>query len=316
MSKLTPVDVSTARRIHHPAQFVIAAFVLAISATIAWIFVTNPTVDWGVITHYLFVPAILEGVWITLVLTVVCMAIGVVLGILLAAARMSRMRAIKMPADFYVWFFRGTPTLVQLIFWYNIAIFIPRVTIGLPGQEPWIDENMNDVIPPLGAAILGLGLNAAAYMSEIVRGGLLSVPNGQREAAQSLGLPSSKAFTQIILPQAMRAIVPPTGNQTIIMLKSTALVSTMAVADLFYSAQGIYVTNGEVISLLVVASAWYLFLTTVLYFFQGRVEKRFGRGFVRRSTKSKPAQTVITAGTSAEPATAKTPVTIDEGGTR
>jgi len=163
------------------------------------------------------------------------------------------------------------------------------VTIGLPGSEPWFSAQMNDLVTPIVAALLGLGLNEAAYMCEVVRGGLNAVPPGQTEAAQSLGLSQRKTFTKIVLPQAMRSIVPPTGNQIIIMLKGTSLVSVMAVADLFYAAQGIYVTNGKVIPLLIVASIWYLILTSVLYFFQSKLEQRFGRGFNRRTIKAPKA---------------------------
>jgi len=290
-SQFTPVDVSTARHRGRPGQWIATVAVGALAFSIAWTFVTNPTVEWPVVAQYLFFPAILQGLWVTIVLTIGAMAIGIVLGIVLAAARLSNDRLMRGVADFFVWFFRGTPTLVQLIFWYNIAIFIPRVEIGLPGMEPIFSESTNDLIYPLVAALLGLGLNEAAYMCEVIRGGLLSVANGQKEAAQSLGLSSRSTFLKITLPQAMRAIIPPTGNQVIIMLKGTSLVSVMAVADLFYSAQGIYVTTGKVIPLLIVASIWYLAMTSVLYFLQSRLEKRFGRGFNRRvvgRTKSQP----------------------------
>jgi polar amino acid transport system permease protein len=280
-----PVDVSTARRRQRPGQWLATVLVGLLAAAVLWIFATNPTVEWPVIAGYLFFPAILEGLWVTIYLTIGAMVIGIVLGVLLAAGRLSNNRLIRAVCNAYVWFFRGTPTLVQLIFWYNIAIFLPRVEIGWPGLEPIFSANTNDLITPIMAALLGLGLNEAAYMGEVVRGGLLAVPPGQTEAAQSVGLSSRKTFLQIILPQAMRAIVPPTGNQIIIMLKGTSLVSVMAVADLFYTAQGIYVSTGKVIPLLIVASIWYLVCTSVLYFFQGRLEKRFGRGFNRRVIK-------------------------------
>lgn len=282
MSMTEPVDVSTARRRRRPGQW-LATFVVALLAlAVLWVFAANPTVEWPVIAGYLFFPAILEGLWVTIYLTIGAMLIGIVLGVVLAAGRLSSNRLVSGVCNAYIWFFRGTPTLVQLIFWYNIAIFVPRIEIGLPGMDPLFSANTNDVISPIMAALLGLGLNEAAYMGEVVRGGLLAVPHGQVEAAQSVGLSSRKTFLQIVLPQAMRSIVPPTGNQIIIMLKGTSLVSVMAVADLFYTAQGIYVTTGKVIPLLIVASIWYLVCTTVLYFLQGRLEKRFGRGFTRR----------------------------------
>lgn len=277
-----PVDVSTARRRQRPGQWIATILVGLIALVVLWVFATNPTVEWPVIGRYLFFPAILQGLWVTLYLTVGAMVIGIVLGVLLAAGRLSSNKLVSGVSNAYVWFFRGTPTLVQLIFWYNIAIFLPRVEIGLPGAEPVFSANTNDLISPIIAALLGLGLNEAAYMGEVVRGGLLAVPHGQVEAAQSVGLSTRKTFLQIVLPQAMRAIVPPTGNQIIIMLKGTSLVSVMAVSDLFYTASGIYQTNGKVVPLLIVASIWYLVFTSILYFFQSRLEKRFGRGFNRR----------------------------------
>ncbi|GAB3600286.1 amino acid ABC transporter permease [Microbacterium tumbae] len=303
-----PVDVSTARRRQRPGQWLATIAVGLLAAAVLWIFGSNPTVEWPVIAGYLFFPAIMQGLWVTIYLTVGAMAIGIVLGILLAAGRMSSNRLVSSVSNVYVWFFRGTPTLVQLIFWYNIAIFLPVIEIGLPGSEPFFTASTNDLISPIMAALLGLGLNEAAYMGEVVRGGLLAVPHGQIEAAQSVGLSNRKSFLQIVLPQAMRAIVPPTGNQIIIMLKGTSLVSVMAVADLFYTAQGIYVTTGKVIPLLIVASIWYLVCTTVLYFLQGRLEQRFGRGFNRR---------VMTGAASPTPAAAAalTPSETDTEGT-
>lgn len=304
MSAATPVDVSIARRRSRPGQWLATIAVGIIAALVIWTFATNPTVEWPVIAGYLFFPAILEGLWVTIYLTVGAMVIGIVLGVLLAAGRMSSNRLVSGVSNVYVWFFRGTPTLVQLIFWYNVAIFIPRIEIGLPGMEPLFSASTNDVISPIMAALLGLGLNEAAYMGEVVRGGLLSVPRGQVEAAQSVGLSGRKTFMQIVLPQAMRGIVPPTGNQIIIMLKGTSLVSVMAVTDLFYTAQGIYVTTGKVIPLLIVASIWYLVCTTILYFVQSRLERRFGRGFnrrvVKRTTSPQPKPAPVTTETDIE----------------
>jgi polar amino acid transport system permease protein len=307
----TPVDVSTARRRQRPGQWLATIVVGLLAAGVLWIFATNPTVEWPVIAGYLFFPAILEGLWVTLYLTVGAMVIGIVLGVLLAAGRLSGNPLIRAVSNAYVWFFRGTPTLVQLIFWYNIAIFLPRIELGLPGAEPFLSANTNDLITPIMAALLGLGLNEAAYMGEVVRGGLLAVPHGQTEAAQSVGLSSRKTFLQIVLPQAMRAIVPPTGNQIIIMLKGTSLVSVMAVADLFYTAQGIYVTTGKVIPMLIVASIWYLVCTSVLYFFQGQLEKRFGRGFNRRVIGRTPQKTAVAAAAAGNPAEAPAIVTTE-----
>lgn len=272
-------DISSARHRVNPWQWVASIVVILLAVGVIRSLATNSTIEWDLVIQYIPFASIVEGMWLTVWLTVVAMALGIAGGIALAAARLSRNLLVRGAADVYVWFFRGTPLLVQLIFWYNAAIFVPTLRIGLPFGGPTLWEaSTNDVISPLGAAILGLALNEAAYMCEVVRGGLLSVSPGQTEAAQSLGLSERKTFLQIVLPQAMRAIVPPTGNQVIGMLKGTSLVSVIAVSDLLYSAQALYNNNGKVIPLLVVSCIWYLIATSVLYAIQSRLEKYFGRG--------------------------------------
>jgi polar amino acid transport system permease protein len=282
MQDLTQIDVANADRRRYPGQWVATVVVVILGAAVVWLFASNPTVQWPTVFHYLVFASLLQGLWTTVWLTVASMAIGIVGGVILAAGRMSPNWLVKRAADTYVWFFRGTPALVQLIFWFNIAIFLPRVKLGIPGGFTLWSASTNSIVKPAIAALLGLALNEAAYMCEVVRGGLLSVPQGQTEAAQSLGLSSRQTFVQIVLPQAMRAIVPPTGNQVINMLKGTSLVSVLAVSDLFYSAQSIYVTNGKIIPLLIVACIWYLIITSVLYVLQSQLERRFARGVVRR----------------------------------
>ena len=281
---VTAVDVADAKHRRHPLQWVAGLVTVAIVAGLAYMLATNTSLQWGEVVKYFTVSSILRGLWTTVWLTVVAMALGIAGGVLLAAARLSRNPLVKSAANAYVWFFRGTPLLVQLTFWYNAAIFLPIVKIPLPGGHALIDQSTNTLITPLIAAVLGLALNEAAYMCEVVRGGLISVSPGQSEAAQSLGLSRGTIFRRIVLPQAMRAIVPPTGNQVIGMLKGTSLVSVIAVSDLLYSSQAIYAVNGRVIPLLVVASLWYLVCTSVLYVIQARLEKRFGRGAAPRST--------------------------------
>jgi len=175
---------------------------------------------------------------------------------------------------------------VQLIFWYNIAALYPVISVGIPFGGPALAlGSANALITPLGAALLGLSLNEAAYMAEIIRGGIGSVDKGQYDAARALGMNGYGVMRRIILPQAMRVILPPTGNQVISMLKGTSLVSVLAISDLLYSAQIIYSANYQTIPLLIVASLWYLALTTILTFFQTKLENRYGRGFDSRSTK-------------------------------
>jgi polar amino acid transport system permease protein len=179
----------------------------------------------------------------------------------------------------YIWFFRGTPLLVQLVFWNYIAALYPRIDLGIPFGPAFIHANANTLLKPFLVCILGLGLNEAAYMSEIVRAGIISVDEGQTQAAASLGMGRLLTMRRIVLPQSMRVIIPPTGNETISMLKNTSLVSVIAYVDLFYSAQLIYSVNYRTIQLLIVVSIWYLAMTSVLYVGQYFIERHFDRGF-------------------------------------
>ncbi|MEB4614224.1 amino acid ABC transporter permease, partial [Leucobacter sp. M11] len=247
---------------------------------------TNEGFGWPTVGRYLFAPEILQGALLTIVLTVVSMLAGTVLGVVLAIMRLSSNPVLSLVSQAYIWFFRGTPLLVQLIFWYNIAALYPTIALGLPFGGPSIELGQaNVLITPLVAALLGLSLNEAAYMAEIVRAGISSVDPGQRDAGRAIGMSSGLMMRRVILPQAMRVVLPPTGNQVISMLKGTSLVSVLAISDLLYSAQIIYSQNYQTIPLLLVASVWYLAMTTVLTFFQGRLETRYGRGFQPRRTR-------------------------------
>ncbi|MBD9374945.1 amino acid ABC transporter permease [Rhizobium sp. ARZ01] len=220
---------------------------------------------------------IVSGLWLTLFLTVAAQAIGTAGGILLAAMSISPNGLLKAVSAFYIWIFRGTPALIQIIFWFNIALVFPNIFIGVPWTSIGVSYPTNSLITPLVTAVVALGLNEAAYMAEIVRGGLLSVDSGQREAAASIGLTHSKALRYIILPQALRAIIPPTGNELISMLKNTSLVSVIAAQELLTSMQQIYAMNFLTIELLIVASIWYLILTTLATIAQGFLERWLAR---------------------------------------
>ena len=196
----------------------------------------------------------------TIELTVIAMAIGIALGVLLAVMRLSPNPLVSSASWLYIWFFRGTPVLVQLLFWYNIAALYPKIALGIPFGPAFVHADANTLITAFAAAILGLGLNEGAYMAEIVRAGIISVDEGQTDAAQSLGMTRLQTLRRIVLPQAMRVIIPPTGNETISMLKTTSLASVIAVTELLYSAQQIYAVNFKTIPLLIVASIWYLAL--------------------------------------------------------
>lgn len=261
-----------------PWRVVGVVVVALLVVSIVWSLVTNDRFGWPIVFSYVFNPAILGGLWVTILLTIVSMVIGLLLGVVLATMRISRSPVLRGASGVYIWFFRGTPILVQLVFWYNLAYLYPNLSLGLPFTTPFFSVDTNSVITPLTAAILGLSLNEGAYLAEIVRAGIIAVPRGQSEAATSLGMTRLQTFTQIVLPQAMRVIIPPTGNETIGMLKTTSMVSVIALADLMYTAQSIYAVNFQTIPLLICVSLWYLLLTTLLSIAQGGVERHYGRG--------------------------------------
>ncbi|MFP5312989.1 MAG: amino acid ABC transporter permease [Actinomycetes bacterium] len=269
----------------HPGRWISAAAILLVAAMLLRSVVTNPNFGWDVVGLYLREVSIGRGILVTLGLTVISMAIGIVLGVIFAVMRLSANPVVRTAAFGYVNFFRGTPVLVQLLFWFNLAALYPVITLGIPG----VHLDANQLITPITAAILGLGLNQGAYMSEIVRAGILSVDHGQTEAAEALGITRMQTMRRIVLPQAMRVIIPPTGNETIGMLKTTALVSVISVPELLYSAQIIYARNFETIPLLIVASLWYLLITSILSVGQYYLERRFARGD-RRSLPPTPLQ--------------------------
>ncbi len=268
--------------VRHPGRWVAAVVVLVLIAMFVHSLVTNPRFEWGVIGQYFLSRRVLDGLEITILLTVVCMAIGIVLGVILAVMRLSANPLLSSASWVYIWFFRGTPVLVQLLFWYNLGALYPRMSLGVPFFGPsFVHANANSLITALTAAILGLGLNEGAYMAEIVRAGILSVEHGQVEAAQALGMTRALTMRRIILPQAMRVIIPPTGNETISMLKTSSLASVITVTELLYAVQLIYSVNFKTIPLLIVASLWYLIATSVLTVGQYYIERYYARGSVR-----------------------------------
>ena len=267
--------------VRHPGRIVTSLLVLVVVAQIVHWFVTNKELQLGVVRHYLFDHSVLVGVIATLELTAVAMLMGVVIGIALAVMRLSRNPLVSGSAWIYTWFFRGTPVLVQLLFWYDMPSVVHQISIGVPFGPSWLPHDPKSIITGFVAACLGLGLNEGAYMSEIVRAGILSVDEGQVEAASALGLPRLLTMRRIVLPQAMRVIIPPTGNETISMLKTTSLASAISFAELLYTAEIIYARTFQTIPLLLVASIWYLFMTSVLSVGQYYLERRFARGALR-----------------------------------
>lgn len=249
-----------------------SAFVLLLARAVA----INDNIDWNAVAHYLTAGEILSGVVVTLELTILAMVIGIALGIGLAVMRQSHNPVLRAISGAYIFVFRGTPLLVQIILWFNAALLFPRIGVGDFAVET------NTIVTAFVAAVLALGLNEGAYMAEIVRGGINAVDGGQLEAANALGMTRGQAFRRVVLPQAMRVIIPPTGNEVINMLKTTALVSVVSAHDLLTNAQAIYSQTYEVVDLLIVASLWYLAMTTVATTAQRMLEKRYSRGVAAR----------------------------------
>ena len=262
---------------------VLIAFVFyAVAVSMA----TNKRFQWSVVRHYFTSSPVLHGLVVTLELTATSMAIGIALGIVMAVMRLSPNPLVSGASWLYIWFFRGTPVLVQIIFWNFIGALYPHFGIGIPLGPQFTHIDVASHITPFAAGMLALGLNEGAYMSEIVRAGIISVDEGQAEAAQALGMTRLLAMRRIVLPQAMRVIIPPTGNETISMLKTTSLVSVIAVTELLYSVQVIYARTYQIIPLLIVASIWYLIVTTILSFGQYYVERYYGRGVSRNQPEN------------------------------
>jgi polar amino acid transport system permease protein len=272
--------------VRRPGRWVAAAIVLVVAVSIARSIATNPHFEWGVVGDYLFDKRVLEGLLVTIELTVIAMAIGIVLGVLLAVMRLSPNPLLSGSSWLYIWFFRSTPVLVQLLFWYYISALYPKLGLGIPFGPAFVHPNVNTLITAFRAAILGLGLNEGAYMAEIVRAGIISVDEGQMDAAQSLGMTRIQTMRRIVLPQAMRVIIPPTGNETISMLKTTSLALVIAVGELLYAVQNIYSANFKPIPLLIVASIWYAACTSVLYVGQHYLERYYGRGATREEPEA------------------------------
>jgi len=265
-----------------PGRWISAILLLVGVAMFGNMLVTNKNFGWDLVRQWLFWHTIIQAVWVTLELTALAMVIGVVGGVLLAVMRLSNNPVSASAAWVYTWFFRGTPVLVQLLFWNNIAALVGQeVGFGIPFGPQFFHLDTNSTITRFTAAVLALGLNEAAYMSEIVRAGILSVDEGQSEAAASLGMRRARIMRRIVLPQAMRVIIPPTGNETISMLKTTSLVSVIAYTELLYAVQLIYSVNFKTIPLLIVAAIWYLFFTTLLSIGQYYIERHYARGSAR-----------------------------------
>jgi polar amino acid transport system permease protein len=269
--------------LRHWGRWVGAALVLLVVAWLIASALRSHFIDFHVVWKYQFSHLILEGVRNTIVVSVLAQAAGIGLGVVFAVMRISKNPVLAAVSSFYIWFFRGTPVLVQLLFWFNgVPSVFKNLTIAIPFTHITLYSTpMVNFMSPFMAAFLGLALNEGAYMAEIVRAGILSVEEGQTDAALALGMTSGTTMRRIVLPQAMRVILPPTGNEFISMLKTSSLATVVTYGELLRRAGDIYATNLQVVPLLVVASVWYLAITSVASIGQYYVERRFGRGRAR-----------------------------------
>ncbi|CAL9597119.1 hypothetical protein SUDANB58_05358 [Streptomyces sp. enrichment culture] len=270
-----PLDVVPAR---HPARWAAAVAVTVLAAQFVHGLATNPVWEWGVFADHVLSETIVRAVWVTLQLTAYATVLGFLLGTVLAFMRLSRSPVLRTVAWTYVWIFRSIPMIVQLVFWFNLSALYEELGVGIPFGPVFWSVDSNSLVGTIGAAVIGLSLHQAAYAAEVVRGGVVSVDHGQREAAAALGIPRPRQIRRIVLPQAMRAILPTAGNEVVGLLKGTSVVYVMSIGELFYQAQVIYGRTGRVIPLLLVATAWYVVLTTLLSLAQYHVERRFARG--------------------------------------
>jgi polar amino acid transport system permease protein len=270
-------DLSGMRIAREPHWFrwLSAALIVLVLAAIGRAF-AGGQIEWSYVSRFLTAKVIMEGIVNTMVMAVLAMAFGIVLGIVVAIMRLSLNPVLKTVAAGYTWLFRGTPLILQLLLWFNLALVFP--TIGIPGL--WSGRAV-DIMTPFLAALLGLGINQGAYTSEVMRAGMLSVDVGQYEAAQAIGMGRLRALRRIILPQAMRVVIPPLGNEFIGMVKATSLASVIQYPEVLHNAENIYYANSRVIELLIVAGLWYLLVVSILTPLQMLLERRFARGTLR-----------------------------------
>ena len=275
-----PVDLSQYQ--YMPQRYygrIVASIVILVLLALLINAFAHGKIEWRFVGQFFTAKAILTGLGNTIVMSILAMALGVIFGVIVAVMRMSSNPVLSGVAIGYTWIFRGTPLILQLLLWFNLALIFP--TISVPGL---FSLQTVDIMTPFTAALLGLSINQGAYTSEVVRAGLISVDQGQYEAAKSIGMTRIHALRRIILPQAMRVIIPPIGNEFISMVKTTSLASMIQYSELLYNAQTIYFANARVMELLFVAGIWYLAVVTLLSIGQNRLERYFGRGTRRRNS--------------------------------
>lgn len=264
-------------KIRYPIRSTFVLLSLVFLAAVVYTVATNQSFQWDIAESYIFHPLILDGVRTTIALTIIVMFLASILGAFVALMRTSGSKSLVLMAATFTWFFRGMPALLQLIFWYNLSLLFKNISLWVPVYGTIYSIPTDQVMTPMVAATVALALNEAGYMAEIIRGGLDAVPKGQKEAALSLGLRPVTTMRLIIFPQAMKVIIPPAGNESISLLKTTSLVSTIAVGDVLYAAQSIYSRTFETMPLLIVVAFWYLAVVSVMTVLQRYLEAYFGR---------------------------------------
>jgi polar amino acid transport system permease protein len=262
----------------YPWRWVGIAVVLVLLAQFVHGLATNPGWDWPTFAAFFASGTIVTALGVTLQLTAYATVLGFAVGVVLALMRLSHSRFLRTVAWGYVWAFRSIPLIVQIIFWFNVSYLYPKLGFGVPFGPVLFTVPTQDLFSPLGAAVIGLTLHQAAYSAEIIRSGVLAVDAGQLQAAAALGIPRGRQFRRIVLPQAMRSILPNAANEVISLLKGTSIVSVVAINELFYQVQVIYGRNARVVALLMVATVWYVVLTSVLSLAQHYVERHFAKG--------------------------------------
>ena len=275
--------------LRHPGRWIAGVVAVGLLLNFVYSVVSAESIQHDIVAKFLFDPRILQGAGMTVVVTIICMSIGAILATLLAVMKLSVNPLLRWIATGYIEFFRGTPLLLQIVFWGYLGIIFPELFLGIPFTDIiFVSGQTSDIIPALVAGVIALSLNEAAYSAEIVRAGILAVDQGQTEAAKSLGMSSKYTMRRIVIPQAMRVIIPPLGNEFIGMLKNTSLLQVIAVAELYTQASAISSQNLAQIELLIVSGFWYLFMTTLLGFPQRALEKKYGRGFETVGGKAAP----------------------------
>lgn len=290
-SEQFPDEVARRR---HVGRWTAAVVLVLLALGVARSLATNPRLEWAVVGRYLFDPLILNGLLQTLELAVLAMVVSLAIGLVFGFFRVSANPVLAALGGLYVWVFRSIPALIQILFWGNLALFAPTLGLGIPGTGfSVLSVPTNSVVSPFGASVIALALANGAYIAEIVRSGILSVDEGQRLASSALGLTWFQTQRLVILPQAMRVMIPPVGNQFITLLKETSLVSVIAGGDILSQAESISGYNLRTIELLIVAAIWYLAVTSAATVLQAVLERRTarGRGTRRRTPRRQPGLT-------------------------